>query len=123
MSRMASTRKWQFLGLGGSLSFYFLVYRKFLHPKKIMHSALYNDSLQYVRANKLVHEAIGPSFQMMTCNGKLLPFKNNCRFDLVLFGTKSKGKVDVCAQYQRDEKKWQIKTMNLVTTEGKHAIY
>ena len=54
MSRMATTRKWQFAILAGSLGFYFMAYRQFLQPKKIMNSVLYNDALRYLRANKKV---------------------------------------------------------------------
>ena len=85
---MASTRKWQFLGFGGSFAFYFFAYRRFLKPKKIMSSVLYNDSLRYLDSNKKLHTAIGgPSFQMMNCNGTIIPFMNSCNFDLILFGT------------------------------------
>jgi len=51
---------------------------------------------------------------MMNCNGKTYPLLSNCKFDLVIFGNKSKGKVVINAECGRD-KNWNIKSMAIQT--------
>jgi hypothetical protein len=49
---------------------------------------------------------------MMNCNGKTYPFANNCKFDLVIFGSKAKGKIVVEATPTGKAKdSWDIKRM------------
>lgn len=48
----------------------------------------------------------------MNCNGKTYPFANNCKFDLVIFGSKAKGKIVVEATPSGKAKdSWDIKRM------------
>ena len=86
MANMAYTRKWQFSLLGGSLFLYLGVYRKFLHPKAVMNSALQGDSLHLIRNNPIVQKELGKNFQMMMCNGKFWYGLSDCKFNMILFG-------------------------------------
>ena len=54
LGRMTTIRKWQFGGIIFAVSFYLTVYRKFLHPKAIMNSALQGDSLHLIQNNSIV---------------------------------------------------------------------
>ena len=60
---------------------------------------------------------------MMTCNGKIYPMLNNCQFDLILFGNLGKGRVNVKAEYHKQDNQWNINHMDLVTRDGKKTIY
>jgi hypothetical protein len=60
---------------------------------------------------------------MMTCNGKTYPLFTTCNFDLVLFGSSAKGKVNVKAEFNKDDNQWSINQMHLITKEGKKPIY
>jgi hypothetical protein len=51
----------------------------------------------------------------MNCNGKTYPFWNTCNFDLIVFGSKEKAKVNIVAERTRAEKTWDIKKMEIVT--------
>ena len=53
----------------------------------------------------------------MNCNGKAYPWWNTCNFDLILFGTKEKAKVNVVAERTRKEKNWNISKMEIVTKD------
>ena len=90
-----------------------LVYRTYLHPKSIINSVLYHNALKYISSNEVVLDTIGTHFQVMNCNGKIYPIYNTCKFDLILFGSKQKAKINVKAEYF--EKNWDIKGMEIVT--------
>lgn len=60
---------------------------------------------------------------MMTCNGKTYPLFTSCNFDLVLFGNQAKGKVNVKAEYSKEDNQWNINKMQLITKDGKQVIY
>ena len=70
-------RYYQMGALCGSLFFYFMVYRKFLYPTPVLNSVTYNMAVSYIRANKVVKGKIGSKFQVMNCNGKMYPYKND----------------------------------------------
>ena len=88
--------------------FYLMVYRKFLHPKSIVNSVVYHNALRTATANPAVKKVLGDEITMMNCNGKIYPLLSNCNFDLVLFGSKAKGKVSVQAEYVNKNSQWNI---------------
>jgi hypothetical protein len=51
----------------------------------------------------------------MNCNGKIWPLKNNVDFDLIVFGSSEKGKVRVSSQYKKDDQKWIINEIEVIT--------
>ena len=54
MGRMMKIRKYQFLAFSAAGAFYFIVYRQFLHPKSILNSVLYHNTLKLVELNPRV---------------------------------------------------------------------
>ena len=58
---------------------------------------------------------IGHKFQIMNCNGKIYPYRNDVKFDIVLFGTVQNGKVKVTSQFDKASETWQMKEVKLVT--------
>lgn len=68
-----------------------------------MNSVLYHNALKYIKINSVVKKELGGQVQMMTCNGKTYPLFTKCQFDLVLFGNQAKGKVNVRAEYNKDD--------------------
>ena len=58
---------------------------------------------------------------MMNCNGKTYPLLSNCKFDMIIFGNKSKGKIIVNAVYGKDKSAWDIKSM-AIQTLGRESI-
>ena len=122
MGRMIKIRKWQFLGFSMLGIFYMLVYRKFLHPKSIMNSVLYHNALKYVQVNPTIKESLGSSMHMMNCNGKIYPLFNTCKFDIIVFGSKSKGKINVNAEYLKSDNQWRITNMSLQTRDNVQVI-
>ena len=59
---MTYIRKWQLGGIIFLVSFYLTVYRKYLHPKAIMNSALQGDSLHLISNNNVVKRELGQNF-------------------------------------------------------------
>ena len=51
----------------------------------------------------------------MNCNGKMLPYRKDVKFDIVLFGTNANGKVKVVSQFDRPKNQWFIKKVDLYT--------
>jgi hypothetical protein len=51
----------------------------------------------------------------MNCNGKIKPLKSNVDFDLIIFGSNQKGKVNVHSEYDKVSKEWTIKNIELHT--------
>jgi hypothetical protein len=119
MGQMLKIRKYQFICLTMAGVFYMMVYRKYLHPKSIMNSVLYHNSLKYVKGNSTIAAALGDNIHMMNCNGKAYPLLSNCKFDLIVFGSKAKGKVHVEAEYSKDINQYEIKLVKLQTENEK----
>ena len=57
----------------------------------------------------------GSTFQVMNCDGKMYPFKNDAKFDIVVYGTQNKGKVSVEGFYNKAKQTWQLKSVDLKT--------
>lgn len=107
----------------GSLFFYLFVYRKFLYPTPVMNSIAYNQAVSFIKNNKSVRNKIGSKFQVMNCNGKMYPYKKDVKFDVILFGTNSHGKVKVTSNFDKVSNTWQMKKVDLVTrTEVKPLL-
>ena len=53
----------------------------------------------------------------MNCNGKISPLKDDVHFDLVVFGSNKKGKIDVRSKYVKKNNQWIIKELDLFTRE------
>ena len=75
--------------------FYMFVYRRFLAPQPVMNSVSYNQAISFVKQNRRIKQELGPSFQIMNCNGKMYPYKKDVKFDIVLYGTLQHGKVKI----------------------------
>lgn len=56
-----------------------------------------------IRSNSQIQKTLGSELIMMNCNGKIYPLLNGCNFDIVLFGSEGKGKVNVKAEYSKNE--------------------
>lgn len=108
-------RYYQFGALMGAMFFYLFVYRRFLYPTPVMHSASYSQAVAYIKANKTVKNKIGSKFQVMNCNGKMYPYKKDVKFDIVLFGTNANGKVKVTSFFDKPSQTWHMKNVALVT--------
>ena len=61
-SKLVRYRYYQFGGLMGAMFFYLFVYRVWLYPKPVLHSASYNQALGFIKSNKLVKNKIGAKF-------------------------------------------------------------
>ena len=68
-------RYYQFgaLLLGGF--FYMFVYRQFLAPKPVVNSISYNQALKFAENNRTLKKQLGQQYQVMSCNGKIYPYK------------------------------------------------
>ena len=68
-------RYYQFgaLLLGGF--FYMFVYRQFLAPKPVVNSISYNQALKFAENNRTLKKLLGQQYQVMSCNGKIYPYK------------------------------------------------
>ena len=51
----------------------------------------------------------------MNCNGKMHPLKRDVKFDIVMFGSNSVGKVKVISFYDTASKSWRMKKVDLYT--------
>ena len=58
----------------------------------------------------------------MNCNGKIYPFKNDCYFYLIYFGNLQKGRFNIKAEYLKEQNKWEVKSIDLVTLDNQVKI-
>lgn len=68
-----------------------------------------------MRQNEKVLNTLGSHLQIMNCNGKIRPLKTSVDFDLVIFGSNQKGKINVHSDYDKNTKEWTIKNIELYT--------
>lgn len=94
-------RTYQFTAIAGAMFFYLFVYRRFLHPTSITNSVVYNQAISFVKQNKKCADVLGTNFEIMTCNGKMYPFKSDLKFQVVVFGPDAKGKLNVNASFDK----------------------
>jgi len=106
--KLVKFRYYQAGALMGSLFFYLFVYRRFLFPKPVLHSISYNQAVTFIKNNKMIKSKVGNRFQIMNCNGKMYPYKNDVKFDIVLFGTSNNAKVKVTSFYDRPTETWHL---------------
>ena len=99
----------------GALTFYLFIWRKWLVAQPVMNSIPYKMAADYIKANKVVRNKIGQDFQIMNCNGKMYPYKKDVKFDIVMFGTSSNGKVKIISFYDKVAKTWGFKKIDLYT--------
>ncbi len=118
MNHMLKIRKHQFVAFIGLGFFYTFIYRRFLHPKSIMNSVLYHNAMKFANQSAVVGKELG-KFEMMNCNGKTWPLLSTCNFDMVMFGSKAKGKIRVNAEYSKQINQWKIMKMDLITKENR----
>jgi hypothetical protein len=71
-------------GLG---AFYFFFYRKFLHPKSVNNSLVYNQAITYIKQSQVVKNQLGNKIQYMCAQGKIHPWKNDVNFNIVAYGS------------------------------------
>jgi len=60
-----------------------------------------------------VKEKLGSRMQVMNCNGKMSSFSNRVGFDLIIFGSEQKGKVQVHSEFNKAHQSWDLKGMDL----------
>ena len=54
----------------------------------------------------------------MNCNGKISNFRDDVKFDLIVFGSTQKGKIDVRSKYNKKHSQWIIKELSLITRDN-----
>lgn len=86
-SKMVKFRTYQLGSMTVIAFLYIFVYRKMFAPKSVMNSAIYHQTINYLKGNDKIHNSLGKHIQVMNCNGKIYPIKNNVEFDLVIFGS------------------------------------
>lgn len=87
MSKLNKIRTYQFLFMAGALFGYLFIYRRFFAAKSVMNSAIYHQTLNFIKQNDTVLNTLGQHLQIMNCNGKIHPLKSTVDFDLVIFGS------------------------------------
>jgi hypothetical protein len=105
--------------MAGLAFFYLFVYRRFFSSKSVMNSAIYHYTINFNKQNDRVLKTLGSHLQIMNCNGKIKPLKSNVDFDLIIFGSNQKGKVNVHSEYDKVSKEWTIKNIELHTRNEK----
>lgn len=53
----------------------------------------------------------------MNCNGRMSALRDDVHFELIVFGSTQKGKIDVKSKYLKKDKAWIIKELALFTKE------
>lgn len=99
--KLVKFRYYQFGGILGGMFFYLFVYRRYLYPRPVMNSSSYTQAVAYIKANKQIKNKIGTKFQIMSCNGAIVPYKKNVKFDIIVFGTNCNGKVKVTSNFDK----------------------
>ena len=95
--------------------FSMFVWRRFLAPQPVMNSVSYNQAIAFIQQNKLIKQELGSSFQIMNCNGKRYPYKNDVKFDIVLYGTLQNGKVKIQSLFDKERSQWMLGQVELRT--------
>jgi len=54
---------------------------------------------------------------MMNCNGKTWPLFNTCSFNVIVFGNNDKGRINVKAEYNKENNAWKINSMSLIQAQ------
>ena len=103
MSQMNKIRTYQFVIMMGALFGYLFVYRRFFSPKSVLNSTAYHQAVSYVKNSEKIQKVLGKQLQVMNCNGKMYPLKNDINFDLLIYGTEQKGKVRVKSEFNKAE--------------------
>mmetsp|Transcript_12639 Transcript_12639/g.9167 ORF Transcript_12639/g.9167 Transcript_12639/m.9167 type:complete len:121 (+) Transcript_12639:743-1105(+) len=119
---MGKIRTYQFGAMAAAAFGYFFLYRRFLHPKSIVNSHIYNHTIKYLKAHYRVKELMGGHLQVMNCNGKMYPMSNYVDFELFVFGSDQKGKFKVSTTYEKETQVWQIKQILLHLKDGTYRI-
>jgi len=57
--KLVTFRKYQFGGIVCAMGFYLLFYRKFIHPKTVNNSVVYNQAITYIKQSKIVKANLG----------------------------------------------------------------
>lgn len=60
--KLIKFRTYQMAGIAGALFFYLFVYRRFLHPKSITNSVVYNQAISFVKKNQKCSDVLGSNF-------------------------------------------------------------
>eukprot|EP00347_Sterkiella_histriomuscorum_P020837 403336275 len=115
ISQMNKIRTYQFVGMAGAGFIYVFVYRRFFSGKSVMNSVIYHQSMNYIKASKRVQNILGEQMQVMNCNGKIWPLKNDVNFDLIIFGSNQKGKVRVATHFDKQLQQWKINEIEVIT--------
>ena len=77
-----------------------------------MNTVLYHNSMKYINNSRVVRDLLGTDLYLMNCNGKTYPYANRAKFDLIVFGSKAKGKIMVEAiPTGKAKDSWDIKKM------------
>ena len=116
--KMVKFRSYQFMGIAFAMFFYLVIYRKFLHPKSVHNSLVYNQAITFIKESSKIRREIGAEFQIMTCNGKIYPFKNDINFDLVIYGSEQKARVDVRCDFNKADQLWSLAKIGLTTKDS-----
>lgn len=105
--------------MAGLAFFYLFVYRRFFAKKSVMNSAIYHQTINFLRQNQTVQKQLGQHIQIMNCNGKISPLTSHVDFDLLVFGSQQKGKFCVKTEYDKKTQQWTIHGVELFTKSDK----
>lgn len=108
--------------MAGAAFGYLFVYRRFFAAKSVMNSAIYHQTVNFIRQNDKVLGTLGQHLQIMNCNGKIHPLKSTVNFDLIIFGSQQKGKVLVSTEYHKATHHWTINSIELCTRQDRLQI-
>ena len=122
MTKLNSIRTYQFIVMAGAAFGYLFVYRRFFAAKSVMNSAIYHQTVNFIRQNDKVLGTLGQHLQIMNCNGKIHPLKSTVNFDLIIFGSQQKGKVLVSTEYHKATHHWTINSIELCTRQDRLQI-
>ena len=115
MTKLNQIRTYQFLGMAGLAFGYLFVYRRFFAAKSVMNSAIYHQTLNFIKTNEKVLGTLGQHLQIMNCNGKIHPLKSTVNFELVIFGSNQRGKLCVSTEYNKATSHWKINGIEMFT--------
>jgi hypothetical protein len=86
----------------GCLFAYLFVYRKFFAPKSVLNSLVYHQTIKYIENSDKIKKYLGNHIQVMNCNGKIFPLSPNVTFDLIVFGSNQRGKLNIKSHYDKN---------------------
>lgn len=122
MQKLNQIRTWQFLSMAGLAFGYLFVYRRFFAKKSVMNSAIYHQTINFIKQNEAVQRTLGQHIQVMNCNGKISPLKSDVNFELIVFGSQQKGKFAVHTEYLKNSQQWNINGIELITRNERIQI-